>query len=502
MRGTRHWRFSSRILVPVVFLVATMIVLVAGVLLWAVERADRLADEREIAHVASLMAETLRKIPHDQESIAIWDDAVTNAKHAFDEKWVDTNLGRWMQDYFGHDRSYLVDAQNLVVYGVTELGRAGGSLDEEMRGVALPLVEAVRQSMRARRPDAPPPPAAAGADAAENAQPRAVDVVKLGRRPAVISAMPIVSDSGDIRQEPGSELVHVAVRFLDGGFVHSGLEEHLQTQARFSSEAPRSNVELAFRLETSAGDTAGWFVWRPARPGGRLLAEITPVLIAALLVVGAIIALLILWLRRSSAELLASEAEAQRLALHDSLTGLPNRALFANRLEHALGSVRRTGEIAVLYIDLDHFKSVNDTLGHDGGDALIRAFGARLAAAARATDTVARIGGDEFAVLLTGLDGATRRVEDICHRILDIAAEPFDPAVAPAGIGVSIGVAVAPAASVLPGDLLRNADVALYEAKRAGRNCFRVFREPGESPTGTGPLGPRLGAGITPPSVA
>jgi diguanylate cyclase (GGDEF)-like protein len=502
MRGTRHWRFSSRILVPVAFLVVTMIVLVAGVLLWAVERADRLADEREIAHVASLLAEAVRKIPHDQESVAIWDDAVTNAKHVFDEKWVDTYLGRWMQDYFGHDRAYLLDRQNRLVYGITENGRAGQSLDEEMRSVALPLVEAVRRSMRARSPDAPPPPAAAGEDKTENAQPRAVDVVKLGQRPAVVSAMPIVSDSGDMKQEPGSELVHVAVRFLDGGFVHSGLEEHLQTQARFSPAAPTSNAELAFRLQTSTGDTAGWFVWRPARPGGRLLAEITPVLIAAFLVVGAIIALLVFWLRRSSAELLASEAEAQRLALHDSLTGLPNRALFANRLEHALGGVRRTGEIAVLYIDLDHFKSVNDTLGHESGDVLIKVFGARLVGAARATDTVARIGGDEFAVLLTGLEGPTRRVEEVCDRILDLAAKPFDPAVAPAGIGVSIGVAVAPAAGVLPGDLLRNADVALYEAKRAGRNCFRVFREPGDTPAGPGQLGSRLGSGITPPSVA
>ncbi len=501
MRGTRHWRFSSRILVPVVFLVVTMIVLVGGVLVWAVERADRLSDERETAHVGSLIAEAVRKIPHDQESVAIWDDAVTNARHAFDEKWVDTNLGQWMQEYFGHDRAYLIDPRNRVLYGITEEGRVGPSLEEEMRRVALPLVEEVRNSMRARSPDAPPPPAAGGQDA-ENAQPRAVDVVKLGRRPAVVSAMPIVSDSGDIKQEPGSELVHVAVRFLDGGFVHSGLEEHLQTQARFSPEPPTSKAELAFRLQTSSGDTAGWFVWRPARPGGRLLSEIMPVLIAALLVVGAIITLLILWLRRSSAELLASEAEAQRLALHDSLTGLPNRALFANRLEHALGGVRRSGEIAVLYIDLDHFKSVNDTLGHESGDVLIRAFGARLAAAARATDTVARIGGDEFAVLLTGLDGSTRRVEDICHRILDIAAEPFEEAIAPAGIGVSIGVAMAPAAGVLPGDLLRNADIALYEAKRAGRNCFRVFREPGDGHAGFGPLGPRLGPGITPPSVA
>lgn len=500
MRHTRHWRFSSRVLAPVVVLVATMVVLVAGVLLWAVDRSDRFSDEREIQHVASLVAETLRKIPHDQESVTIWDDAIVNAKQTFDDKWVDTNLGRWMQDYFGHDRSYVIDPRDEVVYGITEHGRAGPALEQEVRRVALPLVEAVRTTMRARRPDAPPPPAAAGSEPAENDQPRASDIVMLGRRPAAIGAMPIVSDSGDIRQEPGSELVHVAVRFLDGDFVHDALDEHLQTHARFSSGAPASEGELAYPLKTSAGDTVGWFVWRPARPGGRLLAEIAPVLIGALLVVAAIIALLVVWLRRSSAEILASEAEAQRLALHDGLTGLPNRTLFADRLEHALGGLRRTGEIAVLYIDLDHFKTVNDTFGHDSGDALIRAFAARLSGAVRATDTVARIGGDEFAVLLTGVE-ASRRIEEVCHRILDLAAEPFALAGAPAGIGLSIGVAMAPASGMLPGDPLRNADVALYEAKHAGRNCFRVFAEPGAG-TGLGPLGPQLQPKITPPSVA
>lgn len=500
MGSTRRWRFSSRILVPVVFLVATMVVLVGGVLLWAVERSDRIADERETQHVAGLVGDTLRQIPHDQESIAIWDDAIVNAKHAYDEKWVDTNLGRWMQDYFGHDRAYVLNAQDGLVYGIVEGGGRPSALDEDIRRVALPLVHAVRQKMRARRPDAPPPPAAAGSDLDDKDQPRAVDLAILGSRPAVVSAMPIVSDSGDIRQEPGSELVHLAIRFLDGDFVHRALEEHLQTQARFSPLPLRSDGELAHRLKTSAGDTVGWFVWRPARPGGRLLAEIGPVLIAAILVVVAIIALLLVWLRRSSDELLASEAEAQRLALHDSLTGLPNRALFADRLEHALAASRRTGEIAVLYIDLDHFKSVNDTLGHECGDALIRAFAERMAGAVRASDTVARIGGDEFAVLLTGLDGA-HQIEDVCHRILDLAAEPFPLAGAPAGIGLSIGVAMAPASGMLPGDLLRNADVALYEAKRAGRNCFRIFSEP-DAPMNLGSRGAQMQPSVTPPSAA
>ena len=162
-------------------------------------------------------------------------------------------------------------------------------------------------------------------------------------------------------------------------------------------------------------------------------------------------------------------------ALHDALTGLPNRALVLDRAEHLLARTRRTHtSVAALFIDLDGFKDVNDTLGHAAGDQLLKSFANRLTAALRESDTIARLGGDEFVVLTEGgsLDAGP---ELVAQRVLDVLQEPFfvDGREAPLRVGASIGIAVGDRATA--GELLRDADVALYEAKAAGKGCYVLF---------------------------
>jgi len=169
-----------------------------------------------------------------------------------------------------------------------------------------------------------------------------------------------------------------------------------------------------------------------------------------------------------------AEAHNYHLAFHDTLTGLPNRALLGERIDQALLRRTRTGEhCTLLYVDLDRFKEVNDTYGHQAGDALIQSFASRIAAVVRATDTVSRLGGDEFAVLLVDR-GDPADVDRVCERILEAASEPFDIEGSRVYIGASIGVAetVDDLSNV---EIQRRADVALYQSKREGRNCFRRF---------------------------
>lgn len=169
-----------------------------------------------------------------------------------------------------------------------------------------------------------------------------------------------------------------------------------------------------------------------------------------------------------------AEAHNRYLAFHDTLTGLPNRALLSERIDQVLQRRRRSGDPCdLLYIDLDRFKEVNDTYGHQAGDALLQGFAGRLTALVRASDTVSRLGGDEFAVLLldSGSDTETRL---ICQRILDAAAEPFEIGGAQAFISASIGIANAED-GLDTTEMQRRADVALYQAKREGRACFRHF---------------------------
>jgi diguanylate cyclase (GGDEF)-like protein len=169
-----------------------------------------------------------------------------------------------------------------------------------------------------------------------------------------------------------------------------------------------------------------------------------------------------------------AEARIAHMAHHDALTELPNRISFRQEMDKTLTRIERGETLAVLCIDLDHFKPVNDTLGHPMGDALLQAVSGRLRAFVRPTDIVARLGGDEFAIVQMSVDqpvGATSLAARLIHEI----SEPYVVQGHQIVIGASVGIAVAPNDGTDPDRLLKNADLALYRAKEDGRGTYRFF---------------------------
>ena len=184
-----------------------------------------------------------------------------------------------------------------------------------------------------------------------------------------------------------------------------------------------------------------------------------------------------------SAELRLSEQRLEQLAYHDGLTGLANRRLFNDELQRLVAQARRGNVFALMLLDLDRFKAINDAQGHDAGDAVLGAVGARLVLAVREVDLVARLGGDEFAVLLR--DPAGREAVDmVCRRIIEAVAEPVSYRGMALQVGTSIGVALCPAEAEDADTLYKSADLALYAAKQAGRGAWRW---------GTAPRAPAAG---------
>jgi diguanylate cyclase (GGDEF)-like protein/PAS domain S-box-containing protein len=172
-----------------------------------------------------------------------------------------------------------------------------------------------------------------------------------------------------------------------------------------------------------------------------------------------------------------AEEQLAHQAFYDSLTSLPNRALFMQRLEHALhASRRRRKPVAVMFLDLDDFKHVNDTFGHSGGDTLLAALGERLQALVRPSDTVARIGGDEFTVLLDATDWRDDAIA-AAERIVTELKRPFAVDGRTATVSASLGLAFSDPDGHSAADLLREADVALYHAKSSGKGRYVVFGE-------------------------
>ena len=178
---------------------------------------------------------------------------------------------------------------------------------------------------------------------------------------------------------------------------------------------------------------------------------------------------------RNITERKAMEDQNWQRANYDLLTGLPNRRLFLDRLEQDVKHADRIGaQLALLFIDLDHFKEANDGFGHDAGDLLLRVASTRIRACVRETDTVARLGGDEFTVILQDLEGS-EHAEMVAAKIISELAMPFQIFNDSVQISASIGITLSPQDATTPEQLLKNADRAMYMAKNAGRNQFSFF---------------------------
>ena len=183
---------------------------------------------------------------------------------------------------------------------------------------------------------------------------------------------------------------------------------------------------------------------------------------------------------RDVSQLKNAQAQIRHLAYHDPLTNLPNRALLMDRLSQQIALLKRQNlRGALLFLDLDHFKHINDSLGHPVGDTVLKIITARLEASVRLEDTVARLGGDEFVVLLSGLEGSREEVTDKVRQLADtlreLLAEPMSLDGQRLQVTPSIGVALIPDHGTTPADLLKRADIALYRAKDSGRNTTQLF---------------------------
>ncbi len=182
--------------------------------------------------------------------------------------------------------------------------------------------------------------------------------------------------------------------------------------------------------------------------------------------------------KRAVEEQVAHAARVEYLAYHDGLTGLPNRSLFSKLLDQGISQAHRHNrQLAVLFLDLDRFKHINDTLGHEAGDQLLQEVATRLKACLRESDTVARLGGDEFVVLLPELARRSTTPAAVAQKILSAVARPFVLLGQEFRVTASVGISVYPQDGLDEQTLTKNADIAMYKAKEGGKNNFQFYSE-------------------------
>jgi diguanylate cyclase len=270
----------------------------------------------------------------------------------------------------------------------------------------------------------------------------------------------------------GRNLVLVMTRPVNGAMLRRLTSVLALPDLRLMSGSPET--EALFPIQGISSQAMS-FVWTPSRTASETMAELSVYGAIAAVFVAFVAAMLFRKIRLETAAILKREAKASFDARHDGLSGLPNRAVFCDMLEHVMETLDDSHkQVAVLLLDLDKFKDVNDTHGHAAGDKVIVDFGQRVRALLRQTDTIARLGGDEFAVLLPDSRGQTE-VGRLAQAIIDATSEPFTKDGAALHIGVSVGVAFAPDDGTDMASVLRAADTALYRAKNEGRNRFAFY---------------------------
>ncbi|TIS61232.1 MAG: EAL domain-containing protein [Mesorhizobium sp.] len=456
---------THQVTLTVLTLAVFALAIVVGFGFYAAAQADNASLERQKMFIADGLKDQIAAVEREQESVTVWDDSVTNVR-AGNQAW---NLSVWMYTYYGHNRVYILDAANRPVHAMRE----GKALDPSTYGedepAMLPAIGKLRGMLAEPKDHGSGQPAKMVAE----------DLVSLGGKPAILSIMPLVPSTDRVTQEPGSEYLHVSVEFINDAVIGKIAEKYLLEGARL---VPLSQPvgAAAVPLVDSRGVILGYIGWNQERPGLTLVRKVAPALAVALLVAAGVLAFLLRRLRRASSALQTSQDQAQYLAFHDTLTGLPNRALFEDRLRRALlrtsqdMAVHDVGRVALLYLDLDRFKHINDTLGHPAGDELVRQTAARLQHTVREVDTVARLGGDEFALILVDIRDI-RAAEDVAERLLQKLQEPFKLMDDQVFVSASIGIALSAGGETDADDLLRKADIALYEAKKNGRGRHQAF---------------------------
>ncbi|MBC7767192.1 MAG: EAL domain-containing protein [Phycisphaerales bacterium] len=470
-------RLTAMIGAALVVFGALLLVIVA----YAGWSANGAAVVRERQLVENALDRSVSSVLDQQKAIAWWDDAVAHAQsRPVSTEWLETNVGIYFFETYGHDEIIIVDGQNRPVYANVEGALADPAAAYAAReGVLDQIVAEARGGadghLRSRDQAFVDSQSNYSALLGASFGKWAGHIMSVDGEPAVVAAISIVPnlDPNLLQGEP--HLLLSVVR-IDEGFMAQVGSSLLIADLSLSAEPDPSNSVLSEAFVADDGAPVGYLTWTPKQPGQTLLMFVLPMVALGVFGAGLLTWLMIGRLKRASSDLADREVESRHQALHDSLSGLPNRHHFVERLQECLDGLvqsRNNGRVVVAYIDVDRFKDVNDTMGHAAGDALIMAVARRLQTHVTAQDFLSRFGGDEFAVMRTSNSPAA--AAELAERLRGAFEESFDVYGQHVRMTASIGLAQAPDHGVSPQELMRHADIALYQGKNNGRDRAMLF---------------------------
>ncbi len=448
--------------------------LLLAVVAYAGWSANQTAFERESTLVENAINQSIARVLNEQKSVAWWDDSVLNINDAkIDLDFVDANFGVFLTETYSQSEVYILNARNEPVYAFANAERMAPEAYSKRRAAFERVIAEARGGPRStltQRPDVFGDSQSGYrvlAGAVETAR-WSGHLLSIDGKPAIVAAMTIVPNV-NMQLLKGAPNLLISVTYVDDAFVADIGRSLLLNDLALRPHVPVSGSLVAKALVADDGARVGDLQWTTRRPGQVLLTTILPMVAAGLAAAGVAFAIMLLRLKRATEDLAHSELQARHESLHDALSGLPNRVSFLQKLNSLLAAPAPAGsKIVAAYIDVDRFKDINDTMGHHAGDELIKAVAERLQAHLHPGDCLSRFGGDEFAVLCRSSSPLAGEV--LSRRIAQAFNAPFSIDGQMTRVTASIGISTAPKDGKTASEVMRHADIALYEAKNQGRN--------------------------------
>jgi len=472
VRQYTNWdRARLGVVVPIGVIVAVAIVCIVVAVLSSARRADVVAVDHEKQLFSRALTNYGDRVLREVESVASSDGAIQNIRRSFDQEWAKQRVGMWLATYFDHDYIFIFDRKDDLIYSTV----GHRSADMKWFATARPGLTSVIDYMRGRDPNLH------GAIRLDQtilsnggAHQQTALICRFMGRPAVIAAVSVGSTDEIPASIEDVAPIIMSVKFIDDPVLTSISAQLRLNNLRKIDQDSVPSGDLAYDLSGPDYNIAR-FAWTPQQPGAAIVHNVVPFIVVALVGFALLAAFVLRYMRRTAAAIAAGESRLRHLAMHDPLCGLPNRIFFSERLEAVIEEVRAgSAPAAVFYIDLDHFKDVNDALGHHVGDELIRNVTLRLSHTLRDGNLVARLGGDEFAVI-SSIAGGSENMMGLAQRIISAICAPYSISGQNIIIGASIGIAVIDNKCETAPDVMRYADMALYRAKNEGRNRACIY---------------------------
>jgi diguanylate cyclase (GGDEF)-like protein len=465
----RDWR-RYRLFGPTIAMVLGGLAALVLISVFLIARFDAEATKREMAMVESGFARHLQEIEAFVAPNVGWDDAIAALDHSRNLEWTDYNLGSYLFTFNGFTQTFVLDGDGTVFYASREGKRASLETFDRFNSVTRELLPMVREK-EARRPAIKP-----SADSHNAYVPpiQSSSLVKIEGKIFIVTASLVQPDLGKILPKHPRAPVVLTAKPLDEGMLREFAGRYMLEDLRLVDRAGDSPYQTALVLRCPKGKPVTVLTWKPQQPGSHLLRRLALPFLAALLAMALFASSVVRRGAKVANDLIASEARAKHLAYHDSLTRLPNRAMLFERLRKQIAMLGSgEPELAVLCVDLDRFKDVNDTLGHQAGDLLIQSVASRLRTTCGDARMISRLGGDEFVVLCD--NASLSSALDLAKAIIAAVSAPVATEYGNLEVGCSIGVAMIAHAGIEPSEALRWADLALYRSKDRGRACVTVF---------------------------